>query len=415
MKKLVSILAVALCLTMAFAATPITVEPEIEGSVTGSVTLSDAGLTTALALTIDDLGWNFGTDITNVSLSISVDASAVLQASLNSLEAENDYLGVTWYSAKKLDSSKYALGWFNYFDDGNSGTTMVLNVKPLDLYIATQEGATDKVAVNTSVSFVDIASQLALTTVGTTTTFDKAAVEVTVNEPIANLNVVAGVEYTMGATPTFAYVVDATYELELDTVTLTPEVSYGTNDAWKFIEVGFETAMDPFDVSGYVNYRLSDGTITAAIDAAADFGIATLDVSLGYDSSVATPLDFGFLAVSDDITFGPLTVNVWAGSGKFDGVYNGGDDVWGTDMVGDLVADIMDISAMVKLTVAPELGLEAFAPSAFVEAAYHVSSGDYMVAAGLESTIYDLLDLEVGVDILPTFDWYVMVSKTVTF
>ena len=421
MKKLVGILAAVLFVVSVFAA-PVTLAPYVEGSVTGSVGLSNDGLTTDLVLDLDDISWGFSVE--GLAISLSVDLDETDSVSVSKLAVANYEIAITWYSEMSLDpdfgTGDEGLGWFPYFDNAVEVATMILDIKALNLSFATQN---DKVAVKAVVPVLDgdvtIASQIT-TDPATLTAFDAAALEVKAVDLLEGLCVGAGVTTPIDgiALDTLDYYGKGSYEYAVPAdgmaITVTPRGRY-SNTLTKYVGVNLDLDADAYFANLDVLYTFDSTDLTVDLEAGLD-GYVSARANMSYTEGDLNTVQF--LVVSDDITvYGPVSVAAKVGSGYF------GDADWGDydeSLQGDLTVDATDISANLTISVNPDLGLDVFtATYAEVYGSYWFGAAfadePYEVGVGFGGKLYDLLDIDVSLDVLPEFNWSVIASYTVSF
>lgn len=425
MKKLVGILAAVLFVVSVFAA-PVTLAPYVEGEVTGSVGLSNDGLTTDLVLDLDDISWGFSVE--GLAISLSVDLDETDSVSVSKLAVANDDIAITWYSEMSLDpdfgTGDEGLGWFPYFDNAVEVATMILDIKALNLSFATQN---DKVAVKAVVPVLDgdvtIASQIT-TDPATLTAFDAAALEVAADGLLEGLYVGVGVATPIDgiALDTLSYYVEASYDYAVPAegmaVTVSPRAGYSSNwdDVFDtYVGVNLDVDADAYFANLDIEYDVPATDLSVAVKAGLD-GYVKGKANMSYTDGDLNTVQF--LVLSEDITvYGPVSVSAKVGSGHYSETYWGRYD---KALYGDMTVDATDISANLTISVNPDLGLDVFtATYAEVYGSYWFGAAfadePYEVGVGFGGKLYDLLDIDVSLDVLPEFNWSVIASYTVSF
>ncbi|WP_367361491.1 hypothetical protein [Mesotoga sp.] len=410
MKKLVGILVVLLAISVAFSAT-ITLSPTIKGTLWGHVELNKDGLNTALG--IKNLSVSFGAkaDVSDITLALTIalpsDKTTVV---LNSFTAENDAASLSWYAAKSFAGGTTAnpgLKWFKWYDDNAANVTMALVLKDLGLSIGTQEAATDKIALFGSWDIFSFAAQTGLDALK----WGGDVIAEATLKPLAGLVISGGVKATdlLGAA-TFNYVVDASYEFSIGLLSLNPYARY-SDAKGQYVGLGIGYGIGILEITADVNYDIAANSIATWIQPViSKSGIGWAGVKFGYDYDVGAAtqaMTLGFLVKSLDWAVDPVTLDVYVGSGKFTTKNDGNKTGFGYKIVGDVLADMKDISVLVEAGL--DLVMGGFKPSLSVIGGYYFLDETKKLALDLAFPLFELpgLVFNAGVDVFDAADsWF---------
>jgi len=411
MKKLVGILVVLLAISVAFSAT-ITLSPSIKGTLWGHVLLNKTGLETALG--IKNLSVSFGAkaDVSDITLDLTItlpsDKSTV---NLNSFKVENDKAAASWYASKNFGSASSGLGWFGYYGMTKS-TTFVLNMKALGLQVATQEallGGTDRIALYGSWDIFSMALQTGMAGLGWS---GDIIAEATI-KPFTGLTLKGGLEAKdLTGTPTFDYVIDFDYKMTLGLLTLNPYARYAsTKGQWVGLKVGYGIGESVvLKINADVQYDIAASKLFSWIQVAlSKKGIGWAGVKFWYDHSFlvggTNEMKLGFLVKSDGWEIDPVSLAVFVGSGDFTTKNDGNKSGFGYDIVGNLLADVKDLSAYAEASLSLAMG--GFKPTLSIDGGYYLLNGTKALNVVLGFPIFDLINFEASVAFFPAIDWYV--------
>ncbi|MDI9367421.1 MAG: hypothetical protein QM445_03625 [Thermotogota bacterium] len=409
MKKLVGILVVLLAISVAFSAT-ITLSPTIKGTLWGHVELDKGGLDTALG--IKNLSVSFGAkaDVTDITLDLTIVLpSDKTTVNLKSFTVENDAAALSWYAAKSLAGGTDAnpgLNWFKWYDDDVANVTMELVLKDLGLSIGTQEAATDKIALFGSWDIFSFAVQTGLDALKWSEDF---IAEATLT-PLPGLDISGGVKATdLLGTATFNYVVDAKYTLNVGLLTLTPRARYSdTLGQYVGLKAAYEIGV--LKITGDVKYDIEANAIETWIQPViSKDGIGWAGVKFGYDydfGAATQAMTLGFLVKSNGWAAGPVSVDLYVGSGDFNTFYGNGSRKFGAEIIGDVLADVKDISVYAEAAL--DLAMGSFKPSITAAGGYYFLDGSKELVLGLTfPVLIDGFDFEAGVNVFdPADTWY---------
>ncbi|RAM59050.1 hypothetical protein DS65_01065, partial [Mesotoga sp. SC_4PWL113PWK15] len=391
MKKLVGILVVLLAISVAFSAT-ITLSPKLTGTLMGHVKLDKDGLDTDLS--VGKLSVTFGAALTGLPAELTVNFSFEMAsgtngtASLNYFTVENDKAAASWYKAKSLATGDNRLNWFAWYDNDAADKTFVLALKELGLSFATQEGATDKIAVRGSWDIFSFAAQTGLTALKWS---EDVIAEAKVT-PLAGLVISGGVKATdlLGAA-TFNYVVDASYEFSIGLLSLNPYARY-SDAKGQYVGLGIGYGIGILEITADVNYDIAANSIATWIQPViSKSGIGWAGVKFGYDYDVGAAtqaMTLGFLVKSLDWAVDPVTLDVYVGSGKFTTKNDGNKTGFGYKIVGDVLADMKDISVLVEAGL--DLVMGGFKPSLSVIGGYYFLDETKKLALDLAFPLFEL-------------------------
>jgi len=406
MKKLVGILVVLLAISVAFSVTAVTLNPYLEGNLWGKVELDKTGLTTDLGFDVYSIGFGAAADVDGLTFSLAIDLVAP-SVTLDSFTVENEKASASWYAAKSFGyDDGYGLSWFSYYGT-TKGTTFVLNLKELGLQAATQEpdllGASDRIALRGAWDIFSFAAQTGLKDLKWS---GDVILEASLT-PFKGLTVMGGVDASdLTGTPVFNYVVDVGYVLEVGLLTLNPYARY--SDAlgqWVGLNVGYGIGVLTIDAN--VQYDIAANALGAWIQPViSKDGIGYAGVKFVYNYDFVTPaqtMELGFLVKSLGWTAGPVSLDVFVGSGDF----RTRDDVdlvgFGYDILTDVLADWTNISAYVKSALSLEMG--SFKPTIGASGGYYIKDSASALNVNVSFPVLDLVTFSASVDILPAVDW----------
>ena len=253
---------------------------------------------------------------------------------------ENDAAALSWYAAKSLAGGTDAnpgLNWFKWYDDDVANVTMELVLKDLGLSIGTQEAATDKIALFGSWDIFSFAVQTGLDALKWSEDF---IAEATLT-PLPGLDISGGVKATdLLGTATFNYVVDAKYTLNVGLLTLTPRARYSdTLGQYVGLKAAYEIGV--LKITGDVKYDIEANAIETWIQPViSKDGIGWAGVKFGYDydfGAATQAMTLGFLVKSNGWAAGPVSVDLYVGSGDFNTFYGNGSRKFGAEIIGDVL------------------------------------------------------------------------------
>ena len=416
MKKLVGILVVLLAISVAFSAT-VTLNPYLTGTLWGKVELDKTGLTTDLNFDVVSIGFGAGADVDGLTFSLAINLCPPAGAVLDSFTVANEKAAASWYKAKSFAyDSGYGLNWFSYYGM-TKGTTFVLNLKELGLQVATQEpdllGASDRIALRGAWDIFSFSAQTGLNALKWSGDIILEAALV----PFSGLTIKGGVSASdLTGTPVFNYVVDVDYVLDVGLLTLNPYARYSdTLGQWVGINVGYEIGVLAIDAN--VEYDIAANALGAWIQPViSKDGIGYAGVKFVYNYDFATPaqtMELGFLVKSLGWAAGPVSLDVFVGSGDFrtkDDVYKVG---FGYDILTDVLADWTNISAYAEAGLSLEMG--GFKPTIGANGGYYIKDSASALNVNLSFPVLDLVTFEANVDILPAVDWSVGLYFSKTF
>ena len=409
MKKLVGILVVLLAISVAFSAT-ITLSPTIKGTLWGHVELNKDGLETALGIKSLSVSFGAKADVSDITLNLNItlpsDKNTVV---LNSFTVENDAAALSWYAAKSLAGGTGAnpgLKWFKWYDDNAANVTMALELKDLGLSIGTQEAATDKIALFGSWDIFSFAAQTGLDALKWS---EDVIVEATL-KPLAGLVISGGVKATdlLGAAE-FNYVVDANYALNVGLLTLTPYARY-SDTLGQYVGLGVAYEIGVLEITGDVKYDIEANAIETWVQPVIyKDGIGWAGVKFGYDydfGAATQDMTLGFLVKSNGWAAGPVSVDLYVGSGDFNTFYASGARKFGAEIIGDVLADVKDISVYGEAAL--DLAMGNFKPSITAAAGYYFLDASKELVLGLSfPVLIDGFNFEAGVDVFdPADSWF---------
>ncbi|AFK06049.1 hypothetical protein Theba_0319 [Mesotoga prima MesG1.Ag.4.2] len=406
MKKLVGILVVLLAISVAFSVTAVTLNPYLEGNLWGKVELDKTGLTTDLGFDVYSIGFGAAADVDGLTFSLAIDLVAP-SVTLDSFTVENEKASASWYAAKSFGyDDGYGLSWFSYYGT-TKGTTFVLNLKELGLQAATQEpdllGASDRIALRGAWDIFSFSAQTGLKDLKWS---GDVILEASLT-PFKGLTVTGGVDASdLTGTPVFNYVVDVGYVLEVGLLTLNPYARY--SDAlgqWVGLNVGYGIGVLTIDAN--VQYDIAANALGAWIQPViSKDGIGYAGVKFVYNYDFVTPaqtMELGFLVKSLGWTAGPVSLDVFVGSGDF----RTRDDVdlvgFGYEILTDVLADWTNISAYVKSALSLEMG--SFKPTIGASGGYYIKDSASALNVNVSFPVLDLVTFSASVDILPAVDW----------
>ncbi|PNS42552.1 hypothetical protein [Mesotoga sp. B105.6.4] len=415
MKKLVGILVVLLAISVAFSAT-VTLNPYLTGTLWGHVELDKNGLDTDLGFTLVGIGFGASADVDGLTFSLDIDLAGKA-VTLNSFTVENDKAAASWYEAKSFAYDLgYGLNWFSYYGM-TKGTTFVLNLKELGLQVATQEpdllGASDRIALRGAWDIFSFSAQTGLNALKWSGDVILEAALV----PFKGLTIKGGVSASdLTGTPVFNYVVDVGYVLEVGLLTLNPYARYSdTLGQWVGLNVGYEIGVLAIDAN--VEYDIAANALGAWIQPViSKDGIGYAGVKFVYNYDFATPaqtMELGFLVKSLGWAAGPVSLDVFVGSGDFrtkDDVNKAG---FGYQILTDVLADWTNISAYAEAGLSLEMG--GFKPTIGANGGYYIKDSASALNVNLSFPVLDLVTFEANVDILPAVDWSVGLYFSKTF
>jgi len=416
MKKLVGILVVLLAISVAFSVTAVTLNPYLEGNLWGKVELDKTGLTTDLGFDVYSIGFGAAADVDGLTFSLAIDLVAP-SVTLDSFTVENEKASASWYAAKSFGyDDGYGLSWFSYYGT-TKGTTFVLNLKELGLQAATQEpdllGASDRIALRGAWDIFSFSAQTGLKDLKWS---GDVILEASLT-PFKGLTVTGGVDASdLTGTPVFNYVVDVGYVLEVGLLTLNPYARY--SDAlgqWVGLNVGYGIGVLTIDAN--VQYDIAANALGAWIQPViSKDGIGYAGVKFVYNYDFVTPaqtMELGFLVKSLGWTAGPVSLDVFVGSGDF----RTRDDVdlvgFGYEILTDVLADWTNISAYVKSALSLEMG--SFKPTIGASGGYYIKDSASALNVNVSFPVLDLVTFSASVDILPAVDWSVGLYFSKTF
>ena len=408
MKKLVGILVVLLAISVAFSAT-VTLNPYLKGTLWGHVELDKNGLDTNLGFTLKGIGFGASADVDGLTFSLDIDL-ADGEVTLNSFTVENDKAAASWFKAKSFayDSGK-GLNWFSYYGK-TKGITFVLNLKELGLQVATQEpdllGASDRIALRGAWDIFSFSAQTGLNALKWSGDIILEAALV----PFKGLTIKGGVSASdLTGTPVFNYVVDVDYVLEVGLLTLNPYARYSdTLGQWVGLNVGYAIGVLAIDAN--VEYDIAANALGAWIQPViSKEGIGWAGVKFGYnyDFGAATQsMTLGFLVKSNGWAAGPVSVDLYVGSGDFNTFYGNGSRKFGAEIIGDVLADAKDISVYGEAAL--DLAMGGFNPSITAAGGYYFLDASKELVLGLTfPVLIDGFNFEAGVDVFdPADTWY---------
>ena len=418
MKKLVGILVVLLAISVAFSAT-ITLSPSIKGTLWGKTQLDKNGLTTDLGFTLESLGFGASANVSDLTFSLNIDLVGGT-VTLNSFTVENDKAAASWYANKSFGSDSGAgLGWFQWYGM-TKYKTFVLNMKALGLQVATQEaliGGTDRIALYGSWDIFSVALQTGMAGLGWS---GDLIAEATV-KPFTGLTLKGGLEAKdLTGTPAFDYVIDFDYKMTLGLLTLNPYARYAsTKGQWVGLKVGYSIGESVvLKINADVKYDIAASKLFSWIQAAlSKKGIGWAGVKFWYDHSFlvggTNEMKLGFLVKSDGWAVDPVSLAVFVGSGDFttkDDVNKAG---FGYDIVGNLLADVKDLSAYAEASLSLAMG--GFKPTLSIDGGYYLLNGTKALNVVLGFPVFDLINFEASVAFFPAIDWYVKLFYNYSF
>jgi len=418
MKKLVGILVVLLAISVAFSAT-ITLSPSIKGTLWGKTQLDKNGLTTDLGFALKSLGFGASANVSDLTFSLNIDLVGGT-VTLNSFTVENDKAAASWYASKSFGSdSGKGLSWFAYYGTTKS-KTFVLNMKALGLQVATQEaliGGTDRIALYGSWDIFSVALQTGMAGLGWS---GDLIAEATV-KPFTGLTLKGGLEAKdLTGTPAFDYVIDFDYKMTLGLLTLNPYARYAsTKGQWVGLKVGYSIGESVvLKTNADVKYDIAASKLFSWIQAAlSKKGIGWAGVKFWYDHSFlvggTNEMKLGFLVKSDGWELDPVSLAVFVGSGDFttkDDVNKAG---FGYDIVGNLLADVKDLSAYAEASLSLAMG--GFKPTLSIDGGYYLLNGTKELNVVLGFPVFDLINFEASVAFFPAIDWYVKLFYNYSF
>jgi hypothetical protein len=406
MKKLVGILVVLLAISVAFSVTAVTLNPYLEGNLWGKVELDKTGLTTDLGFDVYSIGFGAAADVDGLTFSLAIDLVAP-SVTLDSFTVENEKASASWYAAKSFGyDDGYGLSWFSYYGT-TKGTTFVLNLKELGLQAATQEpdllGASDRIALRGAWDIFSFSAQTGLKDLKWS---GDVILEASLT-PFKGLTVTGGVDASdLTGTPVFNYVVDVGYVLEVGLLTLNPYARY--SDAlgqWVGLNVGYGIGVLTIDAN--VQYDIAANALGAWIQPViSKDGIGYAGVKFVYNYDFVTPaqtMELGFLVKSLGWTAGPVSLDVFVGSGDF----RTRDDVnlvgFGYEILTDVLADWTNISAYAEGALSLEMG--SFKPTIGASGGYYIKDSASALNVNVSFPVLDLVTFSANVDILPAVDW----------
>jgi len=407
MKKLVGILVVLLAISVAFSAT-VTLNPYLKGTLWGHVELDKNGLDTNLGFTLKGIGFGASADVDGLTFSLDIDLAGGA-ITLNSFTVENDKAAASWYKAKSFasDSGK-GLNWFTYYGT-TKGTTFVLNLKELGLQVATQEpdllGASDRIALRGAWDIFSFSAQTGLNALK----WSGDVIFEAKLTPFKGLTVKGGVSASdLTGTPIFNYVVDVDYVLEVGLLTLNPYARYSdTLGQWVGLNVGYAIGVLAIDAN--VEYDIAANALGAWIQPViSKEGIGYAGVKFVYNYDFATPaqtMELGFLVKSLGWAAGPVSLDVFFGSGDFRTKDDAHKTGFGYKILTDVLADWTNISAYAEGALSLEMG--SFKPTIGASGGYYFKDSASALNVSLSFPVLDLIDFKANVDILPAVDWSV--------
>ena len=418
MKKLVGILVVLLAISVAFSAT-ITLKPSIKGTLWGKTQLDKTGLTTDLGFTLKSLGFGASADVSDLTFSLTIDLVGGT-VTLNSFTVENDKAAASWYASKSFGSdSGKGLGWFGYYGTTKS-KTFVLNMKALGLQVATQEallGGTDRIALYGSWDIFSMALQTGMAGLGWS---GDLIAEATI-KPFTGLTLKGGLEAKdLTGTPTFDYVIDFDYKMTLGLLTLNPYARYAsTKGQWVGLKVGYGIGESVvLKINADVKYDIAASKLFSWIQVAlSKKGIGWAGVKFWYDHSFlvggTNEMKLGFLVKSDGWEIDPVSLAVFVGSGDFTTKNDNNKSGFGYDIVGNLLADVKDLSAYAEASLSLAMG--GFKPTLSIDGGYYLLNGTKELNVVLGFPVFDLINFEASVAFFPAIDWYVKLFYNYSF
>jgi len=417
MKKLVGILVVLLAISVAFSAT-ITLSPSIKGTLWGKTQLDKTGLTTDLGFTLKSLGFGASADVSDLTFSLTIDLVGGT-VTLNSFTVENDKAAASWYASKSFGSASGGLGWFGYYGTTKS-KTFVLNMKALGLQVATQEallGGTDRIALYGSWDIFSVALQTGMAGLGWS---GDLIAEATI-KPFTGLTLKGGLEAKdLTGTPAFDYVIDFDYKMTLGLLTLNPYARYAsTKGQWVGLKVGYSIGESVvLKINADVKYDIAASKLFSWIQVAlSKKGIGWAGVKFWYDHSFlvggTNEMKLGFLVKSDGWAIDPVSLAVFVGSGDFTTKNDGNKSGFGYDIVGNLLADVKDLSAYAEASLSLAMG--GFKPTLSIDGGYYLLNGTKALNVVLGFPVFDLINFEAGVAFFPAIDWYVKLFYNYSF
>jgi len=376
MKKLLVVLVVLL--TVGLFAVPVTISGG--GKVQAGIYFDNAGFKTELA--IWDTWISFGID-QPANLSIFVTDHNANGIGINQLSLSNDHLGATWY-ANNAFTGDYSLWWFVDVDDGVWAPTAVLDLKDLGLSIATQDN--NKVAAKLVVDPLTVAAQASFAGYS----FGGAAAEVSADD------IFAGLGFRVAFRTPGDYQLHTWFKNTLGPVDVDAYFAYGTiND--QLVGVNFSlTPISMLALSGNLHYDIAGAAFSAWLQGVLSNSFGSLTLKYIY------PATAQFLFAPNALTFGPATLTLKAGSGDYNN--------WPNGLDGDVVANFQDVSFTADLTVAPALGLTVITdPTIALNFGYYLLTNAMTAGLNVTTALYDLLNVEFGLDFFSLPDWYLNV------
>ncbi|PZC52996.1 MULTISPECIES: hypothetical protein [unclassified Mesotoga] len=406
MKKLVGILVVLLAISVAFSAT-VTLSPTIKGTLWGHAELNKDGLETALG--INNLSVSFGAkaDVSDITLDLTItlpsDKNTVI---LKSFTVENDAAALSWYAAKSLAGGTGAnpgLKWFKWYDDDAANVTMALVLKELGLSVGTQEAATDKIALFGSWDIFSFAAQTGLDALK----WSEDVIAEATFTPLPGLTISGGVKATdlLGAA-VFDYVVDAKYTLNVGLLTLTPYARYSDTKG-QHVGLGVAYEIGVLEITGDVKYDIEANAIETWVQPViSKDGIGWAGVKFGYDydfGAATQAMTLGFLVKSNGWAAGPVSVDLYVGSGDYNTFDANG---FGAEIIGDVLADVKDISVYGEAAL--DLLMGNFKPSITAKAGYYFLDASKKLVLGLSfPVLINGFNFKAGVDVFdPADSWF---------
>ncbi|OAA31303.1 hypothetical protein AT15_07345 [Kosmotoga arenicorallina S304] len=377
MKKLLVVL-VALLTVSLFAAVPVTISGG--GKVQAGIYFDNAGFRTELNIWDTWIGFSIDQP---ANLSIYVTDHNANGIGISMLSLSNDHLGATWY-ANQAFTGNGSLWWFVDIDDGAWAPTAVLELKDLGLFVATQDN--NKVAAKLVVDPLTVAAQASFAGYS----FAGAGAEVSAEDIFAGLGFRAAFR-TPGD-----YQLHTWFKNTLGPVDVDAYFAYGTiNDQVVGVNFGL-TPVSMLNITGNLNYDIAGAVFSAWLQGVLSNSLGSLTLKYIY------PATAQFMVAPTPFTFGPATLTLKAGSGDYNN--------WPNGLDGDVVANFQDVSFTADLCVAPTLGLMVISdPTIALNFGYYLLTGGMSAGLNVTTALYDLLNVEFGLDFFNLPGWYLNV------
>ncbi|MBN2253819.1 MAG: hypothetical protein JW701_08975, partial [Kosmotogaceae bacterium] len=135
-----------------------------------------------------------------------------------------------------------------------------------------------------------------------------------------------------------------------------------------------------------------------------------------YNYDFATPaqtMELGFLVKSLGWAAGPVSLDVFVGSGDFRTKNDSNKTGFGYQILTDVLADWTNISAYAEAGLSLEMG--SFKPTIGASGGYYIKDSASALNVNLSFPVLDLITFRANVDILPAVDWSVGLYFSKTF